>query len=731
MGKIIVLDEDTANRIAAGEVVERPASIVKELVENSLDAGARNISIDIRKGGIASITVSDDGEGFYDDDVLLAFERYATSKLRSAEDLEHVETLGFRGEALPSIASVSKVRLLTRRRGSDYGRLVEIHGGRLVRDEAAGCPYGTSISVTDLFYNLPARYKFLKKDAAEAAQISELVGRLAVGRPDISFTLTTQSAQVLHTQGGGDPEDAIFAVFGKETLMGLARMGAGPAAEPTVGPAAGLTAGPLMGQSASSAAGQSAGHLVGQAHYSISGYLGKPGAARANRNYQLFYVNGRLIRNRIIYAAVEEAYKSHMPSRRFPVVILYIAVVASLVDVNAHPAKTEVRFQSEGDLFRAVYHAVESGLRGMGAGAQVVAPEQAVLPGQTAQSAQAVPPGQTAAPEQAVLPGQTAQSAQAAPPAQTTQPTQAAPHLKTAQSVPPGQTAHSMPPAEYTAPEQMTVAAYAPVYAIMPALMYNKEPEYEPEPVTKPLSAAPAPDTAPALAAAPSPSTAAMALSAAPEPVAPPPAESQQAMAPSAPVGGALYIGQLFGTYLMFECGGSLVLIDQHAAHERMLFERIKKQYEKSAVSRQMLLESVTVSLLPDEMLFVRENRAFLEKAGFVFEEFGRDAVILREAPLYMERVDIKEFFLDALEIVRRDRRLGKGAGESAAANDHVLYQIACKAAVKGNRRLSHSEAEALMGALDALPKPLTCPHGRPLVVTMTKKELDKKFRRL
>jgi DNA mismatch repair protein MutL len=331
MGRVIVLDEITANQIAAGEVVERPASVVKELVENALDAGAATVSLEIKNGGIASIRITDDGEGFYEDDVLLAFERYATSKLRSADDINKILTLGFRGEALPSVASVSRVRVTTRRRDAEFGKTVEIHGGQLVRDERVGCPAGTTIVVSELFYNVPARYKFLKKDAAEAAQISELVGRLAIGRPDVSFSLRSQNTQLLYTPGTGSLADAVFAVFGKEILDGLV---------------------PVSG---------------GQPPYALSGYLGLPEIARGNRNLQLFYVNGRFIRNRVLHQAVEEAYQTHLLKKKHPVTILNITMDTGLLDVNAHPTKTEVRFVNEGELFRAVYHAITATLRGGGA----------------------------------------------------------------------------------------------------------------------------------------------------------------------------------------------------------------------------------------------------------------------------------------------------------------------------------------------------------------------------
>ena len=666
MGNIIILDEDTANRIAAGEVVERPSSVVKELAENSLDAGATKIAIDIKKGGVASITVSDDGEGFYGDDIPLAFERYATSKLRVAEDLERVATLGFRGEALPSIASVSKVKLTTRRRDSEYGRFVELHAGKIIRDEETGCPYGTSVTVSELFYNIPARYKFLKKDTAEAAQISELAGRLAIGRPDVSFSLTTQSAQILHTQSGGKPEDAIFAVLGKDIFNGLA---------------------PVRQMSAE------------RMNYAVSGYIGKPEIARANRNYQFFYINGRFVKNRTITAAIEEAYKTYIPGRRFPVAILYIALDAALVDVNAHPAKTEVRFYSESELFRAVYHAVVLSLRNMDGGA--VRTGYTGDAGDYASAGYAGDAGDTASAGYAGDAGYKRKSSGGESPGAVSEEDEE-PHITDGWG--------SERDGLYdntTAPDAKSHTA-----GLINAGFERAQGNY---PVQERLNitdrqeaAYPYPQGADDRGAARS-----------------------ETLSKTPGIDAARYVGQLFGMYLAFETNDALILVDQHAAHERLLYEKIKSQYEKSGAPRQTLLESITVNLLPDEMAFAREAAPFMKQAGFYYEEFGREAVILREAPLYMERADVMEFFLESVEVVKRDYAIGKNTGGAAIPYESMLYDIACKAAVKGGARLTAAEAAELLRALDGLPKPLTCPHGRPLIIEMSKRELDRKFKRI
>ena len=687
MGKIIVLDECTANQIAAGEVVERPASVVKELVENSLDAGAARVSIDVQKGGVASIRVVDDGEGFFEDDALLAFERYATSKLRSSDELGRIVTLGFRGEALPSIAAVSKVKLLTRRRGAEFGRLIEVHGGRLVRNEPAGCPFGASITVSELFYNLPARYKFLKKDAAEAARISELTGRLAIGRPDVSFSFMSQNTQVLHTQGGGDPGGAIFAVLGEEIYTGLTHLGDGRLPENST---------------------QLAEHISG---YRVSGYIGNPDVARANRNFQLFYINGRLVKNQVLYSAVEQAYKTHIFNKRYPVVILYISMDAGLVDVNAHPAKTEVRFYNESELFRAVYHAVEAALRGIsyngGSTCNISHNSGAARLMGTADK------------------NTGAHTGGAIPPSGIRSPAGAAPAMDA-----PSQT-YSI----------STTDTDSRVYTDQfPATdLLSRQPVAQQADAPPHATEAPPAETPPRAAAAPPAETP-------PHATAAPPAEAVQmgvwdgiAPPPAADTGiistdifkSARLVGQIFDTYIVVEQGNELILIDQHAAHERVLFEQIKAQYIKNSVKRQMLLESVTVNLLPDELLVVRDAAPFFLKAGFFVEDFGRGTVILREVPIYLERSDVREFFLEALEIARRNIALGNDIEAADTLLDETLYDIACKAAIKGNRQLSQREAAELLRSLDTLPKPLTCPHGRPLIVNMSKREFDKRFRRV
>ena len=781
MGKVIVLDEGTANKIAAGEVVERPSSVVKELAENSLDAGAQNVTVEIHKGGIASIKVSDDGEGFYEDDMPLAFERYATSKLRTSEDLDNILTYGFRGEALPSIAAVSKVRLVSRRRDAEYGRLLEIHAGRIVKDESAGCPFGTTITVSELFYNLPARYKFLKKDSAEAAQISELVGRLAVGRPDVSFTLKTQNTPVLHTQGGGRPEDAIFAVYGAEILSGLLPIRAEQAGQTE-------QAGRIGQAGQAGQAGQTGQALLlaQPAVRGVSGYIGRPDIARANRNYQLFYINGRLVKNRILYSAVEEAYKSFIFNKRYPVAVIYIDIAAPLVDVNAHPTKAEVRFFNEAEIFRAVYHAVKSALHNQGErysmrGGVAAGESGGVAAGESGGRDVGGQSGITAEKAGTGMSGMSAGDAGVGSGGVAAGESggrdvggQSGVTSSTQEGIngiaPSGDvglwrytrySGGSEPEQQAFSVRDFTAAAGETDYITATVgtdyITATVGTDYNAATVGTGNNAAivgtvgvtaagiTGENTAGGIAvnyAAGGNDAAAIAefadgaAAGGTDDIAA--AGGTGNTSATAGIGGAgvrfahaRYIGQIFDTYIALERGDTLFLIDQHAVHERVIYERLRVMYLKNAVQRQMLLEAVTVSLLPDEMLFARESARFLEKAGFLFEEFGHDAIILRETPIYSERLDIKEFFLEVLETMRRNTALSMKTEETGARLDGVLYEIACKAAVKGNRKLSATEASELARALDSLPEPLTCPHGRPLVISMTKREFDKKFRRV
>ncbi len=326
MGHIIVLDENTSNKIAAGEVVEKPASVVKELVENSIDAGAASISVDIKNGGISYIKVTDNGSGMDEDDVEIAFERHATSKIKRAEDLDSISTMGFRGEALASIAAVSSVELQTRAAGNTYGMYVHISGGTLREVRQTGCPVGTTFIIRDLFYNTPARYKFLKKDSTEAGYISDTISRIALGNPGISFKLTSGKALLLHTPGNNDVKSAIYSIYGKEIIKELIEVG------------------------------------YQDEKYKITGYIGKPEAARANRNYQSLYINRRYVKSKMVSYAVEQAYTSILMKNKFPFFVLNIELNPLLVDANVSPAKTEVRFAEESYLSRAIYMAVSKAL---------------------------------------------------------------------------------------------------------------------------------------------------------------------------------------------------------------------------------------------------------------------------------------------------------------------------------------------------------------------------------
>jgi DNA mismatch repair protein MutL len=471
----------------------------------------------------------------------------------------------------------------------------------------------------------------------------------------------------------------------------------------------------------------------------VTGYVGRPSIARANRGFQLTYVNGRLIKNRAVYSAIDEAYKSYLPVKRHPVTILYITLDASLVDVNAHPAKTEVRFQSESDLFRAVFRAVESALRTMDTVAFTNQPRTPII-SEKDDIGTFLGGDRADANEKRNESGQPAATlskyARIAAAAQLTkydrpsaatrltsyvesaapQPSEPAMHERSASAA---ESASLSSPSEIEMRQNMHIAADSHTASGTPPVSAPIGQVVYPHTGTDSVRG----DSEAAQHAVPVQEQIFSTIERVPE------HGIQELRVPGDSA--AKYVGQLFGVYLIFEHGDVVSLVDQHAAHERMIFERLKTQFENMSVSRQLLLESVTVELLPDEMLFARDNASFFSRAGFYYEEFGIEAIVLREVPMYSERTDMREFFLETLEAAMNDPTAGARKAGMRAAPDALLYAIACKAAVKGNRRLSEREARDLYRALGSLPKPLTCPHGRPLVVTMAKREFDKKFLRV
>ncbi len=637
MGNIQVLDLQTAQSIAAGEVVERPASVIKELCENSLDAGADRLSLYIEQGGKKSIRVTDNGSGMSAEDAIMAFEEHATSKIRQITDLDELITLGFRGEALPTIAAVAKVTLQTRRPEDAVGTRVVIEGGKLIERGEVHCNAGTTLEVRDLFYNTPARFKFLKKDQTEAQRITEVVQEIALARPDVSLFLEYEGKEVLHTPGDNQLLSAIYAVFGQQLAKAMV---------------------PLLPRQDS------------MVH--ATGYLCLPEEARKSRNWQMFYVNGRPIKSPLLTRALEDGYKSTMMTGRFPAAVLQLWLPMNLVDVNVHPRKLEVRFWNESEVYRAVYEQVQNSLFTALRPPELSSPD----PEQTALTADDNPSSSTVSAE----PSLSAKSSPEKTPSPFTQ----------------------APDKSYL---RFDLDGYAARMA-EPARNYKTADEFP--------AAEKASETAP------------VQLSFTSEEA--PAADDREATLQS--LRRARFAGELFRTYLLFEDGDRILLIDQHAAHEKVLFEEAVQDYQKNQrIRSQMLLEPVRMEISPSDEFFIEEHRDFLEACGFQVDFFGPAVVLVRAVPIGREVLDPAKALRYLL-----DDAAANGIEQVKGETDliyHMLATSSCKSAVKAHDRLQALEVEALRERLLELDNPFHCPHGRPVIVSIRRYDLEKMFKRI
>lgn len=639
MQKIQLLDSKTINKIAAGEVVESPKSVVKELAENAIDAGASAVTVEIKDGGISYIRVTDNGCGIPKDQVKSAFLRHATSKLSQIEDLEHIFTLGFRGEALASIAAVAQVELLTKTKEEATGTRICISAGEVEVLEDTACKEGTSITVKNLFYNVPARRKFLKKPATESGYVSDLVNKLALGHPEVSMQYINNGTTILHTAGNNDPKAAVFYVYGKEAAKQLL---------------------PLSYQ---------------QGEYSVSGLIGRPELCRANRNYENLFINGRFIKNSVVSAAVEEAYKTKLTIGKFPLFVLNLEVAPAQVDVNVHPAKLEVRFKNDDEVYDFFYTAVSEALQ-----KEVLIP-QAVIEKKTKEK-------QPEAEQQTIF----------------------------------------VPPVEQD-PIKEAAELPAKTEDFICEIVQEDIKEFDRKKVTEENRAAIPQKTQPVkpqVSASPAggrsigellkrkPSQNRVMQEADPYPQEEQPFFHQYTI-----------VGQVFRTYWLVEQGETLYLIDQHAAHERVLYEELMSRFKAERVVSQRMLEPMMLNLTPMEAETLKENRALLESFGFELEEFA-DTFALRSTPYFLKNQTGIGFFTELLDRLAEER--------IRSVYDMKLLEVAtmaCKAAVKGNDVLSVKEAEALIHQLLQLEHPFTCPHGRPTIVALTQYEMEKLFKRV
>ena len=797
MGNIVLLDDLTINKIAAGEVIERPASVIKEMLENSIDAGATNITIEIKNGGISYIRITDNGKGIPEDDMEMAFERHATSKIRSAEDLSTVTSMGFRGEALASIAAIAKVEMISKTADQENGYKVVVEGGNVLEKSEAGSPVGTSITVTNLFYNTPVRYKFLKKDYTEAGYIEDIVTRIALVHPEIAIKLINTGKTIIQTNGNNDLKTVIYSIYGKDVAGGLIETD----------------------------------YMYEGIH--IYGVIGKPEIARSNRANQIFFVNKRYIRDKSLSSAAERAYKGMIPIGKFAFLVLNLDMNPTKVDVNVHPAKLEVRFEEENVVFKGVYHAIkeallkaelvadtdhtsskkreQSGLFGNGVNKEETIVEQIYK----ARQAHGIPTIERKSPEQEIkIENKTTETPVAGinnnssiPEIEKSQEVlrklqeikekliQESPELKAkleeenrlkleenAKTEQPEELEKIEEPTkeiEYNKEEEekvLSVEEEEVPYAVK-EMQKNKEeetPKEEQQPKVDLLEEIAKANQRP------------IDLKEEVEKALEKPTEEtvvqetnntdntgnseyskefeemylklfgtkpvrghnieetekkeEENVDDIATLGNVSvfdnmeeykkptykFIGIVFKTYIIIEIDKEMYIIDQHAAHERILYEKVKQNYynDENKDSQLMLLPDI-ITLTHKEMTIAKDNMEMFRKAGFMLEEFGENTIKLTGVPEMCLDLETKELFLETLDEINSVARTAKQEVE-----ERFIATIACKAAVKANMALTKEEVDSLMNELLSLPNPFTCPHGRPTAIKMSKYDIERKFAR-
>ena len=655
MPHIQQLDSHVADLIAAGEVVERPASVVKELMENAIDAGADKLTVEIQHGGMTLIRVTDNGCGIDADEAPTAFLRHATSKLRTEYDLEAIGTLGFRGEALAAISAVSRMELLTRTADSPLGIALSLEAGVVTNQEEAGCPQGTTMVVKDLFYNTPARLKFMKKDSAESAACFAMVQRLALSHPEVSIKFLRDGKQDLLTPGDGKLQSALYAVLGRDLALGFT---------------------PVKGSGED---------------MSVTGFVSLPTCCRGTRGYQHFFVNGRYVKSRTMMAALEEAYANQKMVGKFPGCVLHLTTKLNAVDVNVHPTKQEVKFGSDKKVFDAVYYAVKSTLEAdrsrpsalsdtprlaPKAAQDTVTPHQTTFRTMTAEQfrktadkpAPALPLRDFTA-----RPAQTAQPVRATPRVAPTVPERPVPTIQPVRPEPKPAPASVTPPVEVTPEVPRATTRVAPTVEKQPT---STIPPVEPQ-----------------------------------APIQPEPEETPWRMA-----------GEVLNTYIIVEQGDKVLLIDKHAAHERMNFDRLKAAGYTPMV--QTLLTPVVFTPPAEEGAALLAQLPLLERFGFEAEDFGGGALIVRTAPDDVEAAAIPDVLLELA-----GRLITCGTADPDSARDALLHTMACKAAIKGGQK--NGEAELLKVAKAVMAGEVKyCPHGRPVAIELTRQQIEKRFGR-
>jgi len=660
MGKIVLLDDLTINQIAAGEVIERPASVVKELVENSIDAGSTKITVEVRNGGIKQIKIIDNGCGMTSDDIEYAFERHATSKIRKAEDLENVKSMGFRGEALASIAAIANVEIVSKTEQDEFGHKLVIEGGNILEREEVGSQKGTTIIVNNLFYNTPVRYKFLKKDYTELGYIEDAIYRIAIANPNISIKLIADGKNIVQTAGNGEIKTVIYAIYGKEVVDGLIDV------EYSIN------------------------------DITVTGVIGKPEIARGNRSYQMFFVNKRFIKDKTLSAAVEQAYKGFLPIGKFPFLMLNIDIPPHTIDVNVHPTKLEIRFQEEQKVFQIVYHAIKEGLlKGdLIRDTEKQTEENIILEKQNMEKIEQESPKKNG---ESAINGFLGFFRKKEEEPEKTEINDAADKNNAIEQIYIKQNkldANSIEAREskIEIPEPEEKFDFKEMYAKTFGTKIEEEPSgYVPEQSEKAENISIFED-----------------------------AETEKY------VPNYKYCGTAFSTYIILEINDEIYILDQHAAHERIMYEKVKANFYSSGErdSQIMLLPDI-INLTHKEKDIVRENVELLEKAGFIFEDFGDNTLRLIGVPSICFDLDTKKLFIQLLD------EIGTVAITATQEKEEkFIATIACKAAVKANMKLTEEEVHSLLEKLMKLPNPFTCPHGRPTAIKMTKYEIERKFNR-
>ena len=640
---IQVLDQSTINQIAAGEVVERPASVVKELMENAIDAGSTAITVEIRQGGIGFIRITDNGCGIKKEELPLAFLRHSTSKIRTAEDLLTVSSLGFRGEALSSIAAVSQVELITKTSGSLTGSRYRIEGGEEKGLEEIGAPDGTTFISRNLFFNTPARRKFLKTETTEGAHVTDLVEKIALSHPEISIRLIVNNQSRLHTSGNHNLKDIIYTVYGREIAANLL---------------------PLE---------------VSNGIVKISGFIGKPVIARGNRNFENYFINGRYIKSGLVSKAIEDGYKSYMMQHKYPFTLLHLTVEPEFIDVNVHPSKMELRFKDGENMYRVICQAVVDALSG-----------------------------------KELIPNVSLMSEREERELEKKETVAAGNPISGSGKSEPVKNAHGPEPFEYRRMEAMGIREERPAYG-------EKKQERKwilpPKPLTRELP----PERMPAQVQQP--------IERVKAPIEDPPAQMEmfdnRLLSETARKRHRL-IGQVFETYWLVEYDGSLYIIDQHAAHEKVLFEKNFASLKTREYTSQLVSPPIILTLSLQEADLLKRHMKVFTDIGFEIEPFGGNEYAVRAVPDNLFSLAKKDLLMELIDGLS-DESMGKNV---ESIYDRIAT-MSCKAAVKGNNELSFAEADKLIDELLKLENPYNCPHGRPTIVAISKYEMEKKFKRI